>query len=166
MYFQDGGEEARRTESNNAHAYLGAPYGIYATADGYLALAMASIPVLGDLLGCGPLLDYPDPSSWFEQRDTIKSILADHLTRQATAHWLAILEPADIWCADVLDWPRLRAHDGYRVLGMEQAVRKGNGFEYRTTRCPIRVNGKRLYDEQGSPDIGEHNESIREELLQ
>ena len=165
VYFQDGGEEARRTKSNNAHAYLGAPYGIYATADGYLALAMASIPVLGKLLECKALLDYPDPSSWFEQRDAIKSILARHLAGQATAHWLGILEPADIWCADVFDWHRLRAHEGYRVLGMEQTVRKGNGFEYQTTRCPIRINGERLCDERGSPDIGEHNESIREELL-
>ena len=165
VYFQDGGEEARRTETNNAHAYLGAPYGIYASADGYLALSMASIPLLGELLGCEALLDYPDPSSWFEQRDAIKTIIAGHLTRQATAHWLGKLEPADIWCADVLDWHRLRAHEGYRVLGMEQTVRKGNGFEYRTTRCPIRINGERLCDERGSPDIGEHNETIREEFL-
>lgn len=165
VYFQDGGEEARRTKTNNAHAYLGAPYGIYATADGYLALAMASIPVLSELLDCEALLDYPDPSSWFEQRDAIKTILAGHLARQTTAHWLGILEPADIWCADVFDWHRLRAHDGYQVLGMEQTVRKGNGFEYRTTRCPIRINGERLCDEQGSPDIGEHNKTIREEFL-
>ena len=41
---------------NNAHAYLAAPYGIYQTADGFLALAMGSIPVLGDLLDCPPLL--------------------------------------------------------------------------------------------------------------
>ena len=164
VYFQDGGVEARRTESNNAHAYLGAPYGIYATSDGYIALAMASIPVLGKLLHCGALLDYSDPSSWFEQRDRIKTILAQHLVQKPTAEWLAVLEPEDIWCADVLDWHRLRAHQGYKVLGMEQTVRKGNGVEYRTTRCPIRINGNRLYCGMGSPSIGEHNDSILAEL--
>lgn len=165
VYFQDGGEEAQRTESNNAHAYLGAPYGIYATADGHLALAMASIPVLGKLLGCDALLDYAEPSSWFDQRDAIKTILALHLATKPTADWLSVLEPADIWCADVLDWHRLRAHEGYNVLGMEQTVRKGNGFEYRTTRCPIRINGEKLYSDKGSPDIGEHNDAIRETLI-
>jgi len=164
VYFQDGGVEAQRTESNNAHAYLGAPYGIYATSDGYIALAMASIPVLGKLLHCGALLKYSDPSSWFEQRDRIKTILARHLVRKPTAEWLTVLEPEDIWCADVLDWHRLRAHQGYRVLGMEQTVRKGNGVEYRTTRCPIRINGNRLYRGMGSPSIGEHNDSILAEL--
>ena len=165
VYFQDGGEEAQRTASNNAHAYLGAPYGIYETADGYLAIAMASIPELGELLGCNALLDYPDPASWFEQRDVIKAILAEHLADRQTADWLAVLEPADIWCADVLDWRRLRAHEGYEVLAMEQTVRKGDGFEYRTTRCPIRINGEKLYSDRGSPDIGEHNEAIREEFF-
>lgn len=165
VYFQDGGEEAERTSSNNAHAYLGAPYGIYETADGYLAIAMASIPGLGELLGCNALVDYPEPTSWFEQRDEIKAILAEHLAGKPTADWLAVLEPADIWCADVLDWRRLRAHEGYDVLAMEQTVRKGDGFEYRTTRCPIRINGEKLYSDRGSPDIGEHNEAIREEFF-
>lgn len=165
VYFQDGGQEAERTASNNAHAFLGAPYGIYETADGYLALAMASIPQLGELLGCAALTEYPDPGSWFTERDGIKAILAGHLVSKPTADWLAVLEPADIWCADVLDWNRLRASEAYRVLGMEQTVRKGNGFEYATTRCPIRFNEKRLYAETGSPEIGEHNAAINEEFL-
>ena len=165
VHFQDGGQEPQRTASNNAHAYLGAPYGLYQTANGYLALAMGRIPQLGELLGCKPLTRYVEPSTWFEQRDEIKAALAAHLCTRSTAAWLAILEPADIWCADVLDWPRLLRHEGYRVLGMEQTVHKGNGFSYRTTRCPIRLNGEKLYAERGSPDIGEHNEKITRELL-
>lgn len=164
VYFQDGGEEAERTASNNAHAFLGAPYGIYTTADGHLALAMASIPQLGELLGCEALLDYPDPGSWFKQRDEIKAVIAGHLETRPTRDWLSLLEPADIWCADVLDWSRLRAEEAYQLLEMEQAVHKGNGFSYQTTRCPIRFNGERLYAQAGSPDVGEHNESIRKEF--
>lgn len=165
VYFQDGGCEAERTASNNAHAFLGAPYGIYQTSDGYLALAMASIPVLGRLLGCEPLLNYTEPSGWFEQRDEIKAFIAEHLLSASSAHWLGLLEPADIWCAEVLDWERLRAHRAYRLLEMEQTVQKGNGLEYATTRCPIRFNGEKYFDRQGSPDIGEHTDRIREEFL-
>ena len=165
VHFQDGGCEAERTASNNAHAFLGAPYGIYVTADGHLALAMASIPLLGELLGCEALLDYPEPGSWFEDRDQIKALLAEQLQTRPTAHWLSLLEPADIWCADVLDWARLRAHAGYQALGMEQTVQRGNAFSYATTRCPIRIDGEKLYAELGSPDIGEHTEKIREEYL-
>ncbi len=164
-YFQDGRQEPERTASNNAHAYLGAPYGIYETEDGHIALAMGGIPRLGELLGCAKLLEYPEPESWYTRRDKLKAILAKHLRTRPTAEWLSVLEPADIWCADVLDWKRLRQHEAYRVLGMEQTVRKGNGFSYQTTRCPIRINGQKLYARSGSPDIGEHNERIKQDFL-
>jgi crotonobetainyl-CoA:carnitine CoA-transferase CaiB-like acyl-CoA transferase len=163
-YFQDGGQEPQRTRANNAHAYLGAPYGIYETADGYLALAMGKVPQLGYLLGCPELLNYPDPASWFRKRDEIKSILARQLKAKSVADWLAVLEPADIWCAEVFDWKRLTAHEGYKVLGMEQTVRDGGGFEYKTTACPIRLDGERLQAGLGSPKLGEHTEEIVEEF--
>jgi CoA:oxalate CoA-transferase len=164
-YFHDGGWPTERTASNNAHAYLGAPYGVYRTSDGYIALAMGRVPQLGELLGCKPLLDYQDPATWFTERDRIKVVLAGHLETGTTAHWLSILEPADIWCADVLDWRRLFQHDGFKVLGMVQRVRRGNGTTYQTTRCPIRIDGQRLYSEKGSPDLGEDTDRITRELI-
>jgi crotonobetainyl-CoA:carnitine CoA-transferase CaiB-like acyl-CoA transferase len=164
-FLQDGGQPVRRTATNNAHAYLGAPYGIYRTSDGYLALAMGRIPQLGELLGCKSLLEFEEPAEWFTQRDRIKSILADHLKNNTTAHWLSILEPADIWCAHVLDWQRLLQHDACKALGMFQTVRRGTGTTYQTTRCPIRIDGRRLYSERGSPDLGEHTQRITRELL-
>ena len=79
-YFRDGGQPTQRTQTNNAHAYLGAPYGVYQTKDGFMALAMASVPLLGELLGCDPLLLYRSYESWYDQRDEIKAILSHHLT--------------------------------------------------------------------------------------
>ena len=163
-YFQDGNHEPQRTRSNNAHAYLGAPYGIYQTADGYLALAMGKIPQLGELLKCPELLNYPEPASWFNQRDEIKAALARHLKTKSTADWLAVLEPADIWCADVLDWKRLVAHEGFKVLDMQQTVRRGDGFEYKTTCCPIRMDGDHPRSDLGSPKLGEHTGKIIKEF--
>src|SRR5438270_5889170 len=64
-YLNDGGKPPQRSAVNNAHAYLGAPYGIYATADGYLALAMGSIIRLGELLECPALTAYTDTASTF-----------------------------------------------------------------------------------------------------
>ncbi len=164
-YYHDGGEAIQRTESNNAHAYLGAPYGVYETENGHFALAMGAIPVLGDLLACEVLKAYPEPDSWFTQRDEIKQILADHLKTGTTEKWLSILEPADIWCADVMNWERLFDHDGFKALEMIQKVKMGDGFEYETTRCPIKIDGQRLTSSIGSPNIGEHTSSIFNELI-
>ena len=163
-HLNDGGQEPRRSAVNNAHAYLAAPYGIYATADGYLALAMTPIPRLGELIGCAPLLAYDDPGGWFTERDTIKAILDEHLRGQTTADWLAILEPADVWCADVFTWPQLRAHGGFQALGMTQTVSRANGAALETTRCPIRIDGALLTSPRGAPVVGEHTAAIRAEL--
>ncbi len=162
-YLNDGGRLPQRSAVNNAHAYLGAPYGIYATADGYLALAMGSIPQLGELLGCEALLAYTDPATWFSARDAIKALIAEHLATQPTAYWLARLEPADYWCAEVLDWNRLTAHPGFAALRMVQPVTRSNGMTLMTTRCPIRIDGAILTSPAGAPRVGEHTAMIRAE---
>jgi crotonobetainyl-CoA:carnitine CoA-transferase CaiB-like acyl-CoA transferase len=167
-YLNDGGKSPERSAVNNAHAYLGAPYGIYATADGYLALAMGSVVRLGVLLGCPALARYTDPASLFAQRDEIKSVLANHLKQETTGHWLAILEPADVWCSDVLTWDRLFAHQAFQALGMIQNVDGRVGSlsrsAMRTTRCPIRIDGELLISSVPAPRIGEHNQTIAEEF--
>lgn len=161
-HLQDG-SLPERTASNNAHTLLGAPYGIYATADGYLALAMGSVPQLGELLGIPSLADYPDQGSWFEHRDAIKAILAQHLATRPTKAWLEVLEPADIWCAEILDWDALTQHPQFQQLGIVQEVERGGGTSYRTTACPIRVDGVKLTSRLGSNALGEHNARIDEE---
>lgn len=164
-FLNDGGQPPRRSAVNNANAYLGAPYGIYATADGYIALAMGSILTLGELLGCEPLRAYQDPKSWFAERDEIKLILVEHLRMQTTAHWLAILEPADIWCADVLNWPRLMAHEGFQALDMLQPIHRDGQVIMETTRCPIRIDGRRLKSTKDAPRLGEDTERVLSEFL-
>ena len=164
-FLNDGGELPQRSEKNNANAYLGAPYGIYQTENGHLALAMGSIPQLGDLLDCEELLDYPKIEEAFTKRDEIKAILASHLLTQTTETWLSKLEPADIWCADVLNWNALLDHDGFNVLKMIQEVDMVDGYRYKTTRCPIRIDGELLTSAKGSPKLGQDNEQIIKEFI-
>ena len=162
-FYNDGHALPQRSAVNNGHAYIGAPYGIYETAEGYLALAMGDIPRLGRLLGCDALLSYTNPSDWFDKRDEIKLILQDHLITKSVHDWLALLEPADIWCAEVFDYDMLMAQEGFKVLDMVQDVRGGEQF-IRTTRCPIRVDGQILKSAKGAPSLGEHTTAIRKEF--
>lgn len=163
-YYRDGGQPTQRTRQNNAHAYLGAPYGVYATQDGFLALAMGSIPELGKLLQCEDLLIYQEEPVWYEKRDEIKAVLSTHLKAGTTRKWLDILEPADIWCADVLSWERLLDTEAFKILHMIQNVTTSDGFSYATTRCPIRFNDQLLLSPQGSPALGAHSARIEREF--
>lgn len=163
-HLNDGGQQPDRCAVNNAHAYVGAPYGIYETANGFVALAMGSVTHLGKLLSCESLLAFGDPASWFDQRDEIKGILVDHLKAQTTRYWLDILEPADIWCSDVFTWEKLRKQEGYRVLEWEQEVVNGKGTVLKTSRCPIRIDGQRYTSPKGAPFIGEDTDAIKQEF--
>jgi crotonobetainyl-CoA:carnitine CoA-transferase CaiB-like acyl-CoA transferase len=53
--------------------------------------------------------------------------------------------------------------DAYQVLEMEQVVLAGNKTII-TTRCPIRINGKRLYSAKAAPQLGEHNDKIKRDF--
>lgn len=163
-FLNDGGREPRRSAVNNGHAYLGAPYGIYATADGFLALAMGSILKLGELLALPALAAFSDPQTWFTQRDEIKRLLADHLQTQTTRHWLDRLEPADYWCAEVLSWPKLWQTDAFKALDFEQAVTRDGGPTLRTTRCPITIDGQHFKSPRGAPRVGQHTAAIQSEF--
>ena len=163
-HLNDGGKVPLRSAVNNAHAYLGAPYGIYSTSNGYIALAMGSVARLGALLGCPALTAFTNAASLFSRRDEIKSIFAKHLLTDTTEHWLSILEAHDIWCADVLTWPQLIAHDAFKVLNMVQTVSRGRGIDMKTTRCPIRIDGEVFLSSKGAPRLGEDTEALVREF--
>jgi CoA:oxalate CoA-transferase len=163
-YYNDGNQLPVRSAINSGHAYVAAPYGIYKTKDNYIALAMTNIVLLAGLLNCEPLKQFADSNDWFDQRDEIKKVLADHLSSNTAAHWLAILEKADIWCAPVMDYDRLVKEEGYRILNMEITVKTSNGLSVKTTRCPLRIDGKLLVSAKGAPVLGEDNEKIEKQF--
>jgi crotonobetainyl-CoA:carnitine CoA-transferase CaiB-like acyl-CoA transferase len=162
-HMNDGGRLPTRSQFRNAHAYLAAPYGVYRTRDGWLALAMTPLDKLAAIIGM-PEIAGLAPTAPFTERDSIKRNIAEHIATDTTKHWLAVLEPADIWCAEVLDWPALYASEGFRQLDMIQIVARDDGVALRTTRSPIRVNGERSLIKAGAPRIGEHTAALRAEF--
>jgi Predicted acyl-CoA transferases/carnitine dehydratase len=164
-HLNNGRRPPQRASFRNANAYLSAPYGVYPATDGYLAIAMTPIGRLQDLLGIEALAPYrDDPKSWFTQRDEIKRIIAERIARQTVDHWLSILEPADIWCAKVLEWPELLDSEGFKLLDMLQTVTREDDVAIGTTRSPIRVNGQRPTIKRAAPLVGEHTAKIRAEF--
>jgi CoA:oxalate CoA-transferase len=163
-FYNDGRQLPVRGANNSAHAYVAAPYGIYKAKDNYIALAMTHIVKLAELLQCEVLKQFTNTDDWFNRRDEIKQLLADHLISHTADHWLRILESADIWCAPVLDYDRLIKEEGYRVLNMEITVTTSSGLSVRTTRCPFRVDGKLLASTKGAPLLGEHNDAIEKQF--
>ena len=155
-------KQPKRSNVNNGQPLLSAPYGIYKTKDGYIALAMMDIHQLADAIDCVGVKEFSKDEA-FAKRDEIKTLLADHLETNTSDYWIDRLHECDLWAMEVLDWEKMSEHEAYKVLKMEQTIHAGNK-NIVTTRCPIKINGERLYSNKSAPKLGQHKKLVIEEF--
>lgn len=155
-WFNDGGRMPRRSAQNPAHAYLAAPYGVYRTADGHVAIAMGKLDLLAQITGLDEATAALDA---FAERDRIKAGLAARLTTRPTADWMKAFVAADIWAAPVMDWQELTRAGMLDLLEMVQEVRRGD-VALRTTRLPLRIDGTRPASPRAAPLLGDANDLL------
>ena len=160
-YFTNN-KQPQRSIINNGHPLLSAPYGLYRTTDGYIALAMMDIHELADAINCKELKNF-SKEEVFAKRDEIKKLLADCFVNESSSYWIDQLHESGLWAIEVFDWEQMINHEAYQSLQMEQEI---NISEKKviTTRCPIRINGERLYAGKAAPKLGEDKEKIMAEL--
>ncbi len=156
-------KQPQRSVISNGHPLLSAPYGLYETADGYIALAMMDIHILAKAIDCVALETFSKEQA-FSHRDEIKEILTQHLKTNKTEYWLKHLQEEGLWAMEVFDWEKLINHEAYKKLQMHQTIKAGDE-NIITTRCPIRINGERIFSDKGAPQLGEDNEKVRQEVL-
>jgi len=149
-----------RSQAGIGGAWLSAPFGVYRTADGHLALAMGSLAVLGELLGLPELAGYDTPERAWADRDEAYRVIAARLTGRATADWLELLATRDVWCAPVqafdelVDDPQVAHNEllatvDYPGIGEVRVV----GVPARFSRTPGTI---RL----GPPTVGQHTDEV------
>lgn len=162
--FTVGGKPQARSAKPHAHSYIRAPYGVFATADGYMTLAMASLRTLGQVLDDPFFAELDEERDGWTQRDAIFARVKTHLIGQSTAHWLETFRAADIWCgpvygyADLIDDPQIR-HNGTFVEydhATEGRV-KVPGFPIRFSKTPSAIT-------RGAPLVGEHSRDVLAEI--
>ncbi|WP_412049080.1 CaiB/BaiF CoA transferase family protein [Hoeflea sp. Naph1] len=152
-HLNDGGRKPERQRENPAHAYLAAPYGVYRTADGHIALGMNDLAELWTHFGVeGPLAGL-DP---FVDRDTISAALGAALAKQTTDHWMRIAMAQDFWAAPVLSWDETLASGVLQDLDMLHSVALKNG-PLHTTAIPMRIDGTRPKSTLAAPQLGTAN---------
>lgn len=156
-------QQPKRSDSNNGHPLLSAPYGVYKTSDGFIALAMMDIRTLAKAADCKMLEEFSNEQA-FAERDKIKALLAEHFSFQSTDYWMTRFQEDGLWAMEVFDWEKMMNHDAYKCLQMEQILNVA-GKKIITTRCPIRINGERLYSDKPAPKLGEHNKKVMFDLI-
>lgn len=96
------GENPERSESGIPNPWLGAPYGLYNTKDGYVAIGMNSVQKLAQVIGLEKYNSEQFASNnIIESRDEIRFDFDAVFQTKTTEEWLEILLAEDIWCSQV-----------------------------------------------------------------
>jgi crotonobetainyl-CoA:carnitine CoA-transferase CaiB-like acyl-CoA transferase len=149
-----------RSRAGIGGAWLSAPFGIYRTADGHLALAMASLSVIGELLEEPRLAAFDDPRRAYDDRDDAYELVQARLLERPTVAWLDLLATKDVWCApvqtfdDVVDDPQVAHND------LLTTVEHPNGGELRVVGVPVRFSATPGSIRSGPPSVGQHTDEV------
>jgi crotonobetainyl-CoA:carnitine CoA-transferase CaiB-like acyl-CoA transferase len=149
-----------RSEAGIGGAWLSAPFGIYRTADGHLALAMGSLSVLGELLGISELASYEDPERAWADRDGIYRMIAARLPERPTDDWLALLATRDVWCAPVQYFDRVVTDPQVRHNELLATVQYPGVGEVRVVGIPTRFSGTPGTIRLSPPTVGQHTDEV------
>ena len=153
-----------RSEEGVGQKYLPAPYGLYETADGHVAIAMTPLDHLGETLDVPELADY-DEAADFHERDEINRRIEAHTRERSTADLLEDFVAADIWAAGVNDFeaaaqdPQVQHND--MIVELEHPTADAT---FATTGIPGSMSETPAEISRRPPAAGEHTDEILREL--
>ena len=161
--FTVGHKPQVRSAEPHAHVYIRAPYGAFATSDGFIIVAFPKLANLGQTIGEPSFLTMDDEVDTWTRRDEIFAKTRDRLKTKTTAEWLELLRAADIWCGPVY---------GYADLVEDEQIKHNGTFvEYdhpteghvKTPGFPIRFSKTPSTVERGAPVVGQHSRDVLRE---
>ena len=162
--FTMGGVAQHRGHQSHGHTYIRAPYGAFATSDGYLALAMPNLKTLGEIIGSPELAAMDDHTDGHTRRDEIIALTRAGLATRSTAEWTPLLLAAGLWVGPVYGYSELLAdpqvqHNGSFVSFDHPTEGRVTmpGFPYRFSRSAPEIR-------YGAPLTGQHTAEILTEL--
>ncbi|TAM74419.1 CoA transferase [bacterium] len=148
-----------------ASAFHEAPYGIYATGDGYLAISITSIATLSKALGDPlELAPYLDRQAAFTYRNEIRQALDPLLRAKTTAEWLDALRAAGVWCAPVNDYEHVFADPVIRHIDPILEFDHPRAGRVKVLKHPVRYESGEPGLERLPPALGQHTDEILKEL--
>jgi crotonobetainyl-CoA:carnitine CoA-transferase CaiB-like acyl-CoA transferase len=155
------GTEYRRSAAGVAQPWLSAPFGIYRTADGWLAISMAPLDELAAIAGDPSLAEL---DAWVD-RDAVKEHLDAITPSRTTEAWLEALMPAGIWAAQVRTTKE--AVDELREEGSDliRTVEHPRAGTLELIGCPIGFSATPWSLRTPPPLVGEHTEEVLAEVL-
>lgn len=154
-------KDYERSEEGIGQAWLSAPFGIYSASDGWIAVAMAPLAKIADVVGEDTLLHL---DAWL-QRDDVKRQVQQALNQHPVQYWLEQFSARGLWAARVRT--TREAVDELRADGSDLIVNVDgpNGEPIELIGCAIRMSETPWQQRLAPPRVGEHNVEVLSEVL-
>ncbi len=159
------GAELRRPDSWVTDTFHEAPYGIYPTSDGAVAISMSTIAKIRHALGDPPeLAPFEDPAIAFTQRDEISRALGGVLERLPTTEVVDRLRADGLWCAPINDLDTAFADPAVKALNPVLEFDHPEAGPVRVLKHPARYGAGEPELRHLPPRLGEHTDEVLAEL--
>jgi crotonobetainyl-CoA:carnitine CoA-transferase CaiB-like acyl-CoA transferase len=158
--FMNLGKRWQRSKTGVTSPWLSAPFGIYRTQDGFIAISMNSLTVLGDLLALPQLAAYDTPEAAYEKRDEIKPLIQSRLVAGTSEQWLELLAERDLWCAKVQDFDDLMTDPQVAHNELIQTVEHPVAGTVKVIGMPVKFSETPGTIRLSPPRVGEHNDEV------
>ncbi|MDA9446190.1 CaiB/BaiF CoA transferase family protein [Bradyrhizobium sp. CCBAU 21360] len=143
--------------------YYGAPYGIYATRDGHIAISLGSLEALSDALGLPVDQRIPDEEA-YRRRDEASAMIAPSVAKRTTTECIALFEARGIWHAAVNDYADVVADPQIAHNRNFQVVTGATGTPITLVSHPVRYDGEQPDVRLPPQKLGAQTEEILKEL--
>lgn len=149
--------------SNGGHPLIPGLYGIFKTADGWIAVVGIVGPLRNDfyrLVGRPELAEqFPQPLYSEEDKAKLFPLLDEAFGERATSEWCDLLAAAGMRHAPVRDHAQVVADAGVWENGYLVTV-QGSGGETAVPGSPVRFSGTPARAAADAPELGQHTEEV------
>ena len=164
------GRHAPRGRQPYASTWMEPPYGIYKTADGWLAIAQSSLAAIAKVVGSDALArlatekpaDPEDRDGINAWRDRIYPVVAEAIAKWKTNDAVEALFAAGVWSGPVHDYAAIREHPQFSSYFVSYDHPQAGTLT--TTAPSIRFSTDPVPQIKGAPRLGEHTPEILEDL--
>jgi crotonobetainyl-CoA:carnitine CoA-transferase CaiB-like acyl-CoA transferase len=152
-----------RSQSGLATNYHPAPYGIYKTQDGYLALSVSPVKSLYEATHDDRLKDFLGPRDAWEKRDEIRAVVVKMMADKTTDQWIGPLRAHGVWVQRVNSYADCFEDPAVRQLDPVMEVQMGHADPVKLLKFPIEFAAGSPALRYPPPEIGEHTTEVLKE---
>lgn len=159
-YYLNKGPLWKRTSPQMGSRFHPAPYGVYQTADGWIAISLTTPAKLAAAFDSPELARFEDPKDPVRHRDAIHQLVARAMLARTTVQAQNAFDEHDIWWAPVNDYEQVEADPQVVHNEVVFELDHPQAGRVRLMSHPVRYDGRAPSLRRLPPALGEHTREV------